>query len=358
LIVPNKNPTWNVKLLERLDRGCRLAQLARSTRLQYGRWVEQFFRFHRTPEGTWRTPAELRGADVAAFLTHMAADRRLSASSQNQAICAIVFLYETVLVDELGPDHLGDIRALRSARPRTLPTVVSAGEVCRLMAAIPGETETGVIVRLLYRTGLRIGEACTLRVRDVDFDREQIVVRQGKANKDRWVMLPHALRGLLIDHLRSRRELYERDLQRNAGYVPLPDAVANKAPANERDWGWQYVFASATARYAEAPDGTQRGVRWHTRPAHVSRTMVAAARAAGIVKRATPHALRHRFATHLLEQGWDVRQLQTLLGHASLETTMIYTHVMNRPALAVTSPLDRLDTVPLDRLLPCSAAGA
>jgi integron integrase len=331
-----------VKLFERLDRACRLAHLARSTRLQYCRWVDQFLRFHRAPSGRWRTPAELRGADVAAFLTHMAADRRLSASSQNQAICAIVFLYETVLVDELGSDHLGDIRALRSVRPRTLPTVLSTGEVRRLIAAMPPETETGVIIRLLYGTGMRIGEACTLRVRDVDFERGQIVIRQGKGRKDRWVMLPEALRGLLTDHLRLRRELHERDLQRNAGYVPLPDAIANKAPANEREWGWQYVFASVTARYAEAPDGTQRGVRWHTTPAHVSRTMVAAARAARIAKRVTPHALRHSFATHLLEQGWDVRQLQTLLGHASLETTMIYTHVMTKPAVAITSPLDRL----------------
>ncbi|MGB7160630.1 MAG: phage integrase N-terminal SAM-like domain-containing protein [Tepidisphaeraceae bacterium] len=162
-----------MKLLQQLDRACRLAHLARSTREQYGRWVEQFFRFHRGLDGRWRGPAELRGEDVAAFLTHMAVERRLSASSQNQAICALVFLYETVLARELEPDHLGDIRGLRSNRPRTLPTVLSTGEVRRLLAAIPADTETGVIVRLLYGTGMRIGEACTLRVRDVDFDRGQ-----------------------------------------------------------------------------------------------------------------------------------------------------------------------------------------
>lgn len=179
-----------MKLLERLDRACRMAHLARSTRVQYGRWVEQFFRFHRTANGSWRRPGELFGEDVAAFLTHMAVERRLSASSQNQAICAIVFLYGTVLVDELGPNHLGDIRGLRSMRPRILPTVLSVDEVRRLLAAVPAETETGVIVRLLYGTGMRIGEACTLRVRDIDFDRRQIVVRAGKGDKDRLVMLP------------------------------------------------------------------------------------------------------------------------------------------------------------------------
>ncbi len=331
-----------MKLLERLDRACRLAHLARSTREQYARWVEQFFRFHRRSDGRWQGPGELHGEDVGAFLTHMAVERRLSASSQNQAICALVFLYETVLAGELGPDPLGDIRGLRSARPRTLPTVLSTGEVRRLLASIPVQTETGVIVRLLYGTGMRIGEACTLRVRDVDFDRGQIVIRQGKGKKDRWVMLPETLRDQLSDHLRLRRALYERDLHRHAGYVALPDAVANKAPANEREWGWQYVFASATARYTEGADGPQRGVRWHTTPAHVSRTMSAAARAAGLAKHVSPHGLRHSFATHLLEQGWDVRQLQTLLGHASLETTMIYTHLMQRPSIAVTSPLDRL----------------
>ena len=155
----------------------------------------------------------------------MAVERRLSASSQNQAICAPAFLYETVLAGELQPGHLGDINGLRSNRPRTLPTILSTSEVRRLLAAIPAETETGVIVRLLHGTGMRMGEACTLRVRDVYFDRGQVVIRQEKGNKHRWVMLPEALRGLLIDHLRGRRELYERDVQRGAGYVPLPDAV-------------------------------------------------------------------------------------------------------------------------------------
>ncbi len=303
----------------------------------------KFLRFHRTAEGMWRAPGELRGADVGAFLTHMAVERRLSESSQNQAICAIVFLYETVLADELPSDHLGDIRGLRSTRPKTLPTVLSAGEVQRLLGAVNGEA--GLIVRLLYGTGMRIGECCTLRIRDVDLDRQQIIIRQGKGKKDRALMLPHAARGDLIDHLRARREVYERDLHRAAGFVPLPDSVVNKCPASERDWLWQYVFASVTVRYQDGPDGKQRGVRWHTTAAHLNRTNSVAARAARIAKRVTPHALRHSFATHLLEQGWDIRQVQTLLGHESVETTMIYTHVMNKPQISVRSPLDHLPAI-------------
>lgn len=331
-----------------MDRACRAAHLARATREVYLSWVGQFLRFSRTTDGTWREPAELRGPDVAAFLTHLAADRRLSESSQNQALCALIFLYETVLIDELGPHHLGDIRAMRARRPTTLPTVLGVDEMARLLGAISPQTETGVLVRLMYGTGMRVGEACTLRVRDVDFERAAIVVRRAKGKKDRLVMLPAAVRGNLTDHLRARRELYERDLHRGGGYVPLPDSVVNKSHgmADDRDWGWQYVFASTTARYYEGPDGRQRGVRWHTTPAYVGRTIAVAARAVGIVKRVTPHALRHSFATHLLEQGWDVRQLQTLLGHESLETTMVYTHLTTRPAVTVTSPLDRLAAVP------------
>src|SRR5688500_2169473 len=323
--------------MERLDRACRLAHLARSTRLQYLRWVEQFLRFHRRRDGRWRGPHELRGGEVASFLTHMAVERRLSESSQNQALCAIVFLYTHVL-SELPKDHLGDIRALRSTRPRTLPTVLSAAELGRLLQSLPIETDCGLMVRLMYGTGMRIGECCTLRVRDLDFDRRQIMIRQAKGKKDRVVMLPASLRGALRDHLRVRRELHERDLHRFAGYVPLPDSVASKAPARDREWAWQFAFPSVAVRH----DARHRGVRWHTTPAHLARTIAVAAPAAGIAKRVTPHALRHSFATHLLEQGWDVRQVQTLLGHASLETTMVYTHVMETAAVAVTSPLDRL----------------
>jgi integrase len=248
--------------------------VARATREQYVRWVKQFLRFHRRRDGSWKPPGELRGPEVAAFLTHMAVERRLSESSQNQALCAIVFLYQFVL-DELPKDHLGEIRALRSTRPRTVPTVLSGAEVRALIDALPIDSDCGLMVRLMYGTGMRIGEVCTLRVRDVDFDRCQIVIRQAKGKKDRVVMLPAALRGPVFEHLRVRREMHECDLHRLAGYVPLPDSVANKAPRNEREWGWQYVFPSVTVRYGD----DRRGVRWHTTPAHVHRTIAVAARA-------------------------------------------------------------------------------
>ena len=327
-----------MKLLECLDRACRRAHLAIATREQYIRWVTQYLRFHRSADGRWAPPAELHGEDVARFLTHLAVERHLSESSQNQALCAVIFLYKHVLADELPQDHLGDIRALRSTRPKTLPTVLSVDEVSRLFAAIPIDSESGLLIRLLYGTGMRVMEGCTLRVRDIDFDRGQIVIRQGKGKKDRPVMLPVSLRSHLQEQLRARRELHEQDLARFAGYVPLPMSVEHRRPDAAREWPWQYVFASVTVRY----DADHRGTRWHTTPAHISRRVSSAARSAGIVKRVTPHTLRHSFATHLLEQGSDVRQAQTLLGHQSLETTMIYTHLINRPEVIVKSPLDRL----------------
>jgi integrase len=186
----------------------------------------------------------------------MAVERRLSASSQNQALCAIVFVYEQVLGEELGPDHLGDIRGLRSTRPRIMPTVLSSGEVRRLLLAIDGEA--GLIVRVLYGTGMRIGECCTLRIRDIDFERSQIIVRQCKGNKDRVLMLPESLRGELTDHLRGRRELYERDLHRGAGFVPLPDSVMNKMPASATGCGSMF---SPARRFGmkKAPTGSSAG---------------------------------------------------------------------------------------------------
>lgn len=327
-------------LLEQVrDVGLR-RRLAPATLECYENWIVQFLRYWRDADG-WRHPRELRGAEVAAFLTHLARDRRASASTQNQAMCAIVFLYKQVLVDELGEDHLGPIAAERSTRPARVPTVLSVAEVERVIACLAPGSMRRLMVELLYGAGLRVAECCTLRVRDIDFDRGQLIIRGGKGDKDRIVMLPLAVRSRLGDQVRDVRHRHERDQAQGGGYVPLPDAVANKIRYAEGDWRWQYVFPSSVMRRDEAG----RGFRWHADPSALDRAIRTAARNSGVAKRVTAHTFRHSFATHVLESGYDIRQVQTLLGHASLKTTMIYTHVMQKPAVSVVSPLDRLTPV-------------
>ena len=265
-------------------------------------------------------------------------ERNLAASTQNQALNALVFLYRHVLEGVIAPDHLGKFELLRSSRPARLPTVLSTEEVARVLAAVPPQRISRLMVQLLYGTGMRVGECCSLRVRDIDLGRAQIIVRAAKGDKDRCVMLPASLQAPLTDRLRRVEAQWRRDVGRGGGYAPVPDALAHKRPRAGWELPFQFVFPSAVMRR----DACGRGTRWHVCPASLDRSVYAAARRAGIGKRVTCHTFRHSFATHLLEVGYDVRQVQTLLGHASLKTTMIYTHVMNRPATAVTSPLDRL----------------
>lgn len=293
------------------------------------------------PQPQWRHPRELGAAELGTYLTWLAVDRRLSASSQNQAANAIVFLYKQVLADELPEDHMGRFVAERSKRPKRVPTVLSDEEVGRVIGEMPARSVRTLMARLLYGTGLRVTECCTLRLRDVDFDRQQIVVRSGKGDKDRVVMLPASLRADLQQQMRMVRHRHERDLAKGGGYVPLPAVLEHKVPYAEMDWRWQYLFPSVVMRR----DEQGRGVRWHADTGVLDRFIRDAARKAGVAKRVSPHTFRHSFATHLLEAGYDVRQVQQLLGHANLQTTMIYTHVMNKPATAVTSPLDRLAMV-------------
>jgi integron integrase len=314
--------------------------LAKGTIECYQRWVEDFLRFSRI-DGRWRAPGELLATDVEIYLTHLARDRRLSAASQNQATCAIVFLYKQVLVDGLGEDHLGRFEAERSHRPMRIPTVLSAEEARHVIETIAPRSMHRLMVELLYGSGLRAMECCTLRLRDLDFDRQQIVVRSGKGDKDRIVMMPQSLRVQLAEQCRCVRRRHARDLEHGGGNVPLPDSLSHKVAYAECDWRWQFLFPSATLRR----DERGRGFRWFANPSVLDRTIKHAARRAGIAKRVTCHTFRHSFATHVLEAGYDIRQLQTLLGHAALKTTMIYTHVMNKPAVTVISPLDRLCAV-------------
>jgi integron integrase len=336
-----------MRLLERVRDVAMRRHLAPTTIQCYQLWIAEFLKFSRVG-GCWREPCNLGAPEVGTFLTHLARDRKLSASSQNQATCAIVFLYKHVLAGEVPDDHLGRFEFERSSRPARVPTVLSVDEVARLIEVVKPGSLHRLMIELLYGCGLRAMECCTLRLRDLDFDRSQIVVRGGKGDKDRIVMLPHSLRGDLVEQCRRVRSRHARDVRCGGGYVPLPDPLAHKVPYAQQDWRWQYVFPSITLRR----DVEGRGYRWHANPSVLDRTIRSAARRAEIPKRVTAHTLRHSFATHVLEAGHDIRQLQTLLGHSALKTTMIYTHVMNRPSVSVTSPLDRLGTEPLDRLAP------
>jgi integron integrase len=326
-----------MKLLDRVHEVATRRHLSPLTIECYQRWIRDFLRFSRL-KGAWRSPAELHAPDVEKFLTHLALQRHLSASTQNQATNAIVFLYKHVLADELPTDHLGRFAAERSRRPARIPTVLSDHEVMRIIDEMPPASPRTLMVRLLYGTGLRVMELCTLRLRDLDFDRRQIIVRGGKGDKDRIVMMPAAVLADVTQQTQRIRKLHIRDLARGGGHVPLPPALSRKVPYAEADWRWQFLFPSVVMR----EDERGHGVRWHADPGVLDKFIRAATLRAGVSKRVTCHTFRHSFATHLLEAGYDIRQVQTLLGHADVKTTMIYTHVMNKPATAVTSPLDRL----------------
>ena len=235
-----------MKLLERVGGAGRLLHLAANTVDCYERWVREFLSFHRGEAKRWRHPRELGAREVEAFLVHLARHRRLSASSQNQALNAIVFLYTRVLVDELPQDHLGRFAAQRARRSTHVPTVLSVNEVERLIDAVRDGSIHRLMIRLLYGTGMRVSECCTLRLRDLDFDRGQIIVRDGKGGKDRTVMLPSAVRGELLEQCRKVRARHELDLKKGGGQVPLPDELANKVRYARTDWRWQFLFSSAT----------------------------------------------------------------------------------------------------------------
>ena len=269
--------------------------------------------------------------EVEAFLSHLATVGNVSASTQNQALSALLFLYREVL----GIDLPWMDTMVRAKKPRRLPVVLSRAEVARVLERMEGTY--GLMARLLYGTGMRLMECARLRVKDVDFARREILIREGKGGKDRVTMLPEALVVPLKEHLSKRRRLYESDLAKGMAGVYLPDALARKYPNSATGWGWQYVFPSGS--YSVDPrSGHER--RHHIDEKLLQRAMKRAVAASGVVKPATPHTLRHSFATHLLEGGYDIRTVQELLGHSDVSTTMIYTHVLNKGGRGVTSPLD------------------
>ncbi len=294
----------------------------------YVHWVRRFVLFN-----SKRHPLELGETEIGIFLGHLATERHVSASTQNQARSALVFLYREVLGRELEPTQ-----AIVTAKvPRHLPVVLTIDEVRLVFAHLDGQKR--LVATLLYGAGLRLLEALRLRVKDVDFSRNELLVRRAKGHRDRVALLPATAKPLLRGQLNSVRATYERDLARGAGWVALPGALERKYPNAGREWGWQYVFP-ATRLHVDPDTGRKR--RHHLHESAVQRAMKNAVRASGIAKPATCHSLRHSFATHLLESGYDIRTIQELLGHRSLKSTMIYTHVLNRGGLGVRSPADAL----------------
>jgi integron integrase len=294
----------------------------------YTGWIRRYILFHHK-----RHPARMGEPEIAAFLTQLAVRGRVAPSTQNQALAALLFLYAKVLDQELPRIH--DV--VRARPRRRLPTVLSRDEVSQVLSLMPGVT--GLMARLLYGAGLRLMECCRLRVKDVDFAAHQIVVRAGKGDKDRVSLLPASCEEPLRRHLEAVQRQHAGDVARGAGWVELPDALARKYPAAGSQWGWQWVFP-ATRFYTDRETGERR--RHHLHETALQRAFHDAALRAGITRPASPHTLRHSFATHLLEDGYDIRTVQELLGHADVSTTMIYTHIVNRGYAAVRSPLDKL----------------
>lgn len=319
---PKKPP----ELLEQVRERLRLKHYSIRTEQQYVQWARRFILFHDK-----RHPRELGAAEVEAFLTHLAVEGNVAAATQNQALSALLFLYREVL--EINLPWLDNV--VRAKRPARLPVVLTRQEVTAVLDRMSGTY--GLLARLLYGTGMRLMEVIRLRVKDVDFSRAEIVVRDGKGGKDRVTMLPQSLVPPLQAHLRERRALFEDDLAKGMASVYLPDALERKYVNAAVDWGWQYIFVAGS--YSQDPrSGMER--RHHLDEKLLQRAMKKAVQAAGIVKPATPHTLRHSFATHLLQAGYDIRTVQELLGHADVATTMIYTHVLNKGGRGVVSPLD------------------
>jgi len=278
-------------------------------------------------------PSTLGASEISAFLTWLAVRQLVSASTQNQALSALLFLYKQVLFVEIALVS----PVVRARTPERLPVVLSRDEVGALLKQLTG-TER-LFVMLLYGTGLRLEECLDLRVKDLDFDRHQIIVRQGKGRKDRATMLPVAAKETLAGHLADVRRLHEADLTRGFGRVALPFALDRKFRSAPTEWKWQFVFP-ATRMCRDPRLGPPS--RYHLHESVMQKAVAHAARAAGITKRVSPHVFRHSFATQLLEDGYDIRTVQELLGHRDVRTTMIYLHVMHRGALGVKSPMDRL----------------
>lgn len=314
------------RLFEQVTLVLRVRHYSERTVEAYVSWIRRFVRFHER-----RHPRQMGAVEVATFLSHLATVERVSASTQNQALAALLFLYSKVLHIELG-----DVANIAPARgPSRLPVVMTRGEVSRLLSAMHGVTR--LMASLLYGSGLRLQECVTMRVKDIDFGAQQVTIRRGKGQKDRATLLPTSVTGPLKEHLRSVQLQHQQDLARGAGCVVLPDKLETKYPNAPREWCWQWVFP-ATRTYVDPATSQRR--RHHLHETVLQRAVRDAVLRSGLSKPVSCHTLRHSFATHLLESGYDIRTIQKLLGHRDLRTTMVYTHVLNRGPLGVKSPFD------------------
>ena len=316
------------KLLDQVRDAIRTRHYSYRTEEAYVGWIRRFILFHAK-----RHPAEMGKEEIERFLTSLAVDRLVAASTQNHALAAILFLYQDVLGRD--PGWLDDV--VRAKRPQRLPIVLTRAEVAVLLAALDGVA--WIMAMLLYGSGLRLMECLRLRVKDVDLTKNEILVREGKGNKDRVSMLPGVIKEPLVTHLDRVRRIHERDTRAGFGRVQLPDALARKYPNADREWGWQWAFPAAKICNDPRFGAPQR---YHLHESVLQRAIHRAARQARIAKPVGPHTLRHSFATDLLQAGYDIRTVQELLGHRDVKTTMIYTHVLNRGGHGVQSPADRL----------------
>lgn len=314
------------KLLDEVRQTIRRKHYSLRTETAYVDWIKRYIFFHHK-----RHPAEMGAREMEMFLNHLAVEKKVAASTQNQALSALVFLYREVLRQEF--DWMSNLE--RAKRPARVPVVLTEAEVKRLLAHLDGQN--WLMASLLYGSGLRLMECVRLRVKDIDFEYRQIVVRDGKGNKDRVTMLPDTCAELLKRHLQRVKTLHEQDVDDGYGEVYLPFALERKYRNYGKQWGWQYVFPAAR-RSLDPRNGHER--RHHVDEKVLQRAVTNGARKARIAKPATCHTLRHSFATHLLINGQDIRTVQELLGHKDISTTMVYTHVLNRGGRGVRSPLD------------------
>jgi integron integrase len=314
------------RLLDQVRERIRTLHYSIRTEQSYVGWIKRFILFNNK-----KHPKDMGRLELEAFLTHLAVKRNVSASTQNQALNALLFLYKQVLNIEL--PWLEDVT--RAKKPKRLPVVLTVREINSVLASLDGTK--GLIAQLLYGTGMRLMECIRLRVKDVDFERREILVRDGKGGKDRVTVLPEKIIVELENHLLRVKFLHTQDLSEGMGCVYLPFALEKKYPSACREWAWQYIFPSVKI---SVDPRSQRKARHHLSSQSIQRALKLAMREAKINKPASTHTLRHSFATHLLENGYDIRTVQELLGHKDVSTTMIYTHVLNKGGRGVKSPLD------------------